>query len=72
MSYSPRGRTDEASFDYTDHPVALAASFGRERLQRALDEAEPDDKFVMLKFDYEEWVPVEAVREALALARPAF
>lgn len=67
--YQPRGRTDEASYDYTDSPAALAASFGRERLEEALTELEDGDTHVMLKFDYEEWVPVEAVREALALAK---
>jgi hypothetical protein len=66
-TYVPQGRTDESSYDYTDRPTDLASKFDKDQLQRALDEAEPGDKSVMLKFDYEEYVPIEAVREALAL-----
>lgn len=67
--YVPKGRTDEASYDYTDDPRSLATSFGKERLQVALDDAEPEDKYVVLKFDYEEHVPRQAVEEALQIAK---
>lgn len=70
MAYQPRGRTDEASFDYTDVPADLLASFGRERLQEELAHAEAEgSSWCTLKFDYEESVPIEAIREALALPR---
>lgn len=66
MTYKPKGRTDESSYDYTDDPRELSWRFSRERLQEALAEASTDG-VTQLKFDYEEWVPAEAVREALAL-----
>lgn len=69
-SYQPKGRTDESSYDYTDNPRHLAMKFDRDRLLRAIREAEEDgDESAMLKFDYEEYVPLQAVREAAEIAR---
>lgn len=60
--YAPRGRTDESSFDYTDDPQQLATRFGAARLKEALE-----DEWPILKFDYEESVPREAIQEAILL-----
>ena len=73
MTYEPRGRTDEASYDYTDDPGELAAAFDRDYLRRALSRAEERGRrWCVLKFDFEENVPVEAVRAALAIPRGRF
>jgi len=61
-TYVPQGRTDQASYDYTDDPRNLAASFTLEQLKEALQDG-------MLKFDFEEHVPLEAIREAIRLKR---
>jgi hypothetical protein len=64
--YVPKGRTDESSFDYTDVPADLAMKFDKEQLQQAVDEAEADGSdYGTLKFDYEEQVPLQAIKEAL-------
>ncbi len=60
--YAPKGRTDEASADYTDDPRTLATRFRREQLEDALEDG-------VLKFDYEEYVPAEAIREAIEIAK---
>jgi peptidoglycan hydrolase-like protein with peptidoglycan-binding domain len=66
--YVPKGRTDESSYDYTDKPQSLAMSFTVEQLEDALQDKGDS---VVLKFDYEEYVPRQAVEEALAIARKA-
>jgi len=63
--YQPQGRTDESSYDYDDDPQALALKFSQDQLESALAEAEPGDTSVVLKFDYEENVPIQAVQEAV-------
>jgi len=65
--FIPQGRTDQASYDYTDEPGMLAWAFTKEQLQSALDEDDGDA--VMLKFDYEEMVPRPAVEAALAIQK---
>jgi hypothetical protein len=70
MAYQPKGRTDEASFDYTDDPAGLLMRFDREVLDDELAFAEREgNQWCVLKFDYEEHVPIEAVRAALAIRR---
>lgn len=67
MSYQPRGRTDESSYDYTDDPAQLRMKFSTDKLREELRYAEERGySTVQLKFDYEEEVPIEAVREALS------
>lgn len=66
MTYQPQGRTEQASYDYTDDPAQLRHKFDRAILAESLRDAEEyGDKSVCLKFDFEEYVPIEAVREAL-------
>lgn len=67
--YKPQGRTDESSYDYTDHPANLADTFGASKLQQAIDDAGKGATHATLKFDYEENVPIKAVREALGIAK---
>lgn len=62
-AYQPKGRTDESSYDYTDDPRSLRMKFSDEDLREALDFAH--NGYAILKFDYEEDVPVAAVRAAL-------
>lgn len=70
-AYVPKGRTDEQSADYTDDPRQLAQKFDRQELEMARDDATTAGKdHAMLKFDYEEWVPLEAVEEAIPLSSP--
>lgn len=72
-SYTPKGRTDEDSADYTDDPSVLSQKFSREELARALAEAvlpgedgEPATGRGLLEFDAgSESVPAEAIYEAL-------
>jgi len=61
-NYVPLGRTDQASHDYTDFPQQLADRFSRQQLTDALEDG-------VLKFDYEEHVPMRAIQEALKLVR---
>jgi hypothetical protein len=71
--YSPRGRTDESSTDYTDDPSVLSQKFTKEELARALAEAvlpgedgEQASGAGSLEFDAgEETVPAEALYEAI-------
>lgn len=58
--YIPQGRTDQASYDYTDNPQDLANKFTRPTLVDALEDG-------VLKFDYEEYVPKEAIQAAIRL-----
>jgi hypothetical protein len=71
--YSPRGKTDESSTDYTDDPSVLSQKFTKEELARALAEAvlpgedgEQASGVGSLEFDAgEETVPAEALYEAI-------
>jgi hypothetical protein len=72
-TYVPKGRTDEESEDYTDDPRSLVMKFDREELVEAAEEARADGKAeALLKFDYEEWVPLQAVEEAIRMASMAW
>lgn len=69
-SYQPKGRTDESSYDYTDDPRQLAMKFSAAELREEIAFAEENGSdSAMLKFDYEEYVPLQAVREAAEIAR---
>ena len=74
--YSPRGRVDQDSVDYTDDPQILANSFTAENLQKALRQAlvPSSDGDVAIGLGYlpfdggDEAVPAEALYEALDFA----
>ena len=71
--YTPAGKTDESSSDYTDDPSVLAQKFTKEEIAIALREAvlpgedgEQASGVGSLEFDEgEETVPAEALYEAL-------
>lgn len=72
--YTPFGRTDQDSTDYTDDPSVLQAKFSQEELAGALRNAVlpsvdgPADGQGVLEFDRgDELVPAEALYEALQL-----
>ena len=74
--YSPRGRVDQDSVDYTDDPQILANSFTAENLQKALRQAlvPSSDGDIAVGLGYlpfdggDEAVPAEALYEALDFA----
>lgn len=67
--YKPKGKTDEDSYDYTDDPQGLLDAKGADKLQDDFQYAlDHGHKYATIKFDYEESVPLEAVRDALVKA----